>query len=127
MKRKLTHAVRALIRRRWKPADMPACRAQMAAAAAALGDDTPGVQGADALALREQLRVDAGRRMQAALPLVCAPVPCAGVEATRAAGSVGMGGYASRSGSPVDGSSLGTPVAGNSDPVSCVDSGRGSY
>ncbi|SBV37826.1 hypothetical protein STPYR_12769 [uncultured Stenotrophomonas sp.] len=127
MKRKLTHAVRALIRRRWKPADMPACRAQMAAAAAALDDNAPGLQGADALALREQLRVDAGRRMQAALPLVCAPVPCAGVEAARAAGSVGMGGYASRSGSPVDGSSLGAPVAGNSDPVSCVDSGRGSY
>lgn len=127
MKRKLTHAVMALIRRRWKPADMPACRAQMAAAAAALSDDTPGVQGADALALREQLRVDAARRMQAALPLVCAPVPCAGVEAARAAGSVGMGGYASRSGSPVDGSSLGAPVASNLGPVSRVDSGLGSY
>lgn len=127
MRRKLTHAARALIRRRWKPADMPACRAQMAAAAAALDDNTPGVHGADALALREQLRVDAGRRMQAVLPLACAPVPCGGVEATRAAGSVGMGGYAACSGSPVDGSSLCTPVAGNSDPASCVDSGLGTY
>ncbi len=69
MRRKLTHAVRALIRRRWKPADMPACRAQMAAAAAALGDDTPGVQGADALALREQLRVDAARQRQGELAI----------------------------------------------------------
>ncbi len=69
MRRKLTHAVRALIRRRWKPADMPACRAQMAAAAAALGDDAPGVQGADALALREQLRVDAARQRQGELAI----------------------------------------------------------
>lgn len=69
MTRKLTHAGRALIRRRWKPADMPACRAQMAAAAAALDDESPGVQGADALALREQLRVDAARQRQGELSI----------------------------------------------------------
>ena len=71
MKRKLTHAVRALIRRRWKPADMPACRAQMAAAAAALSDDMPGVKGADALALRERLRVaaESADQVQGELPL----------------------------------------------------------
>ncbi len=127
MSRKLAPALRALIRRRWKPADMPACRAQIAAAAAALSDDTAGVQGADALALREQLRADAEWRKQTALPLASAPVPCDGVEPTRAAGSVGAGGYQGYSGSPVDGSSLGTPVAGNSDPASCVDSGLESY
>ena len=127
MRRKLAPALRALIRRRWKPADMPACRAQIAAAAAALSDDTAGVEGADALALREQLRAAAEWRKQTALPLVPAPVPCDGVEPTRADGSVGAGGYQGRSGSPVDGSSLGTPVAGNSDPDSCVDSGRGRY
>ncbi|WP_145974285.1 hypothetical protein [Stenotrophomonas pictorum] len=69
MKRHLTHTVRALIRRRWRPADMPACRAQIAAAAAALDDESPGVQGADALALREQLRVDAARQRQRVIPL----------------------------------------------------------
>jgi hypothetical protein len=69
MRRRLGHAVRAIIRRRWKPADMPACRAQIAAAAAALDDESPGVQGADALALREQLRVDATRQRQGELSI----------------------------------------------------------
>ena len=67
MKRRLTHTVRAIIRSHWKPADMPACRAHIAAAAAALDDSTPGVQGDDALALREQLRVDAARQRQGEL------------------------------------------------------------
>lgn len=70
MKRRMSPTVRAIIRRRWRPADMPACRAQMAAAAAALDDSTPGVQGDDALALREQLRVDAARQRQGELGLV---------------------------------------------------------
>jgi len=69
MRRQLTHVVRALIRRQWRPADMPACRAQMAAAAAALGDGEPGIQGDDALALREQLRADAARQRQGELPI----------------------------------------------------------
>lgn len=69
MKRSLSPTVRAIIRRRWRPADMPACRAQMAAAAAALDDSTPGVQGDDALALREQLRLDAARQRQGELPM----------------------------------------------------------
>lgn len=73
MKRRLSHAVRALIRRRWKPADMPACRAHIAAAAAALDDATPGVQGDDALALREQLRVDAAQKRQGELGLSASP------------------------------------------------------
>lgn len=73
MTRNLSPTVRALIRRRWRPADMPACRAQMEAAAAALDDTTAGVQGDDALALREQLRVDAARQRQAELGLSASP------------------------------------------------------
>lgn len=73
MKRRLSPTVRAIIRRRWRPADMPACRAQMAAAAAALDDSTPGVQGDDALALREQLRLDAARQRQGELGLCASP------------------------------------------------------
>lgn len=69
MRRRITHAVRALIRRQWRPADMPACRTQIAAAAAALADGVSGVQGEDALALREQMRADAARQRQGELPI----------------------------------------------------------
>ena len=71
--RALSQHVRAIIRRRWRPADMPACRQQMAAAAAALEADAPGVQGTDALALREQLRLDAARQRQGELGLSTSP------------------------------------------------------
>lgn len=69
MRRRIRHAVRALIRRQWRPADMPACRKQIAAAAAALADGVSGVQGEDALALREQMRADAARQRQGELPI----------------------------------------------------------
>lgn len=115
-------------KRRRKPVSAAGVRA-MHAAALALTDAVPALVGDEALAERERLRleVEARRTMQAALPLACAPSPCGSVETTRAADSVGAVGIAICSGSPGDGSSLGTLVAGNSDPVCCVDSSLGSY
>ena len=116
-------------KRRRKPVSAAGVRA-MHAAALALTDAVPALVGDEALAERERLRLldEARHTTQGVLSLVCAPHPRVAADAVAwAAGSVGEGGSAARSGSPVDGSSLSTPVAGNSDPVSCVDSGLGSY
>ena len=116
-------------KRRRKPLSAAGVLA-MQAAALALTDAVPALVGDDALAERERLRsLDEARgTAQGVLSLVCAPSPRVAADAEeRAVGSVGAGGIAARSGSPVDGSSLGPPVAGSSDPDSCVDSGRGRY
>lgn len=116
-------------KRRRKPLSAAGVLA-MHAAALALTDAVPALVGDDALAERERLRLldDARRTAQGVLSLVCAPSPRVAEDADASAvRSVGAGGSTTRSGSPVDGSSSGTPVAGNSDPDSCVDSGRGSY
>jgi len=102
----------------------------MQMAALALTDAVPALIGDDALAERERMRieVEARRSAQGALPLMASPSPGVIADAfTSVRDSVAPLGMAVCSGSPVDGSSLDTPVAGNSDPVSCVDSGRGSY
>lgn len=102
----------------------------MQMAALALTDAVPALIGDDALAERERLRLEdqARRSAQGALPLAAAPSPGEVADArARVRDSVAPPGIEARSGSPVDGSSLDTPVAGNSDPASCVDSGRGSY
>ncbi len=107
-----------------------ACMRAMQAAALALTDAVPALVGDEAIAERERYRREdsAHQSVQGVLPLPCDPAPLQGADGRAAVdGSVGAVGTAIRSGSPVDGSSLDTPVAGNSDPGSCVDSGRGSY
>lgn len=69
MARQLTPAVRALIRRRWRPANPGACRDRMAEALAALTDPTPGPTGDQALALLEQQRRNTTAGRQGQLPL----------------------------------------------------------
>lgn len=107
----------------------PTAQQCVAEALRLLCDGAPGLVGDEAWAEHERVRIeDEARGMkQAVLPLVCAPAPCEGVKEARVAGSVDARRQSVCSGSPVDGSSLETPVAGNSDPASCVDSGRGSY
>lgn len=101
----------------------------MQLAALALTDAVPALIGDDALIERERMRLEDEARltMQAVLPLACTPAPCGDAEAARATGSVGEGGMSGCSGSPVDGSSLDTLVAGNQTRTGRVDSGRGSY
>ncbi|MBO9722617.1 hypothetical protein [Xanthomonas phaseoli] len=91
--------------------------------------DVPGLAGDDALAERERLRrADAAdEHAQGVLPLPCAPSPREATESTRGQGGA-LNLNATTSGSaPGDGSSWPTPDAGNSDPVSLVDSAAGSY
>lgn len=119
----------ASLKRRRKPLSAAGVLA-MHTAALALTDAVPALVGDDALAERERLRLldEAGRTAQGVLSLVCAPSPRVAADAEASAvRSVGAGGSTTRSGSPDDGSSLETLVAGNPDPDSCVDSGRGSY
>lgn len=130
MRRRVTHAVRAIIRRHWRPADMPACREQIAAAAAALDDAVPGVQGNDALALREQLRVEATQRRQRALPMGGDPRPREGMMEPPRCGITNLnekGLITNLNGV----SGVGPPgdplVAGDSMPDGWVNSGSGSY
>lgn len=107
----------------------PIAQLYVAEALRVLSGESPGLVGDDALAERERARIEheAAEAKQTVLPLACPPAPCGDVEAARAAGSVGEGDGRGCSGSPVDGSSLDTLVAGDQTRIGRVDSGRGSY
>ncbi|ASK91852.1 hypothetical protein KWH04_09800 [Xanthomonas campestris pv. trichodesmae] len=107
----------------------PVARQHMDEALRLLNGDTPGLTGEDALAERERLRREDAARdaVQSELLLHCAPSPREATESTRGqGGELNLNEAASHS-APGDGSSWPTADAGNSDPVSLVDSAAGSY
>lgn len=106
-----------------------AARQSIAEAARLLYDDVPGLVGDEALAERERMRLAAAevQLTQPELPL-CGPAPLrvevAPLAADRLHAPLNINEYLTY---PGDGSSLEGGAAGNSDPVSRVDSGLGSY
>lgn len=92
--------------------------------------DAPGLQGDEALAERERYRCEdeAREAAQGLLPLDLAPSPPVGASETARtdAGSLNLN-HEGVVQVPNDGSSPSMGPAGNSDPVSSVDSDAGSY
>lgn len=105
-------------------------RAHIAEAMRLLYGNAPGLQGEEALAVRERYRCEDEARAaaQGVLALDPAPSPPGGAsETARAeAGSLNLNGSTAVH-VPRDGSSPRGTIAGNSDPVFPVDSDAGSY